>query len=92
MDVAIAATLAGGVGSAVSARAATIRDRCDLLDINVDQLTRTIPLIPHHWFRGCSITTIETTHADSMENVLHCRRGQTDFVADLVGAPAALAA
>ena len=42
---------------------AAVRDPSDLLDINMDQLTGTVPDIAPDGFCGCPVTLVESGHA-----------------------------
>ena len=72
---------------------ATIGDPGKLLDIDMDQLTRMVSLIPTHGFtiRG-PVTTIQTTNTSTVEDLLHGRAGPAHLVADMGSAPATLPA
>jgi hypothetical protein len=70
---------------------ATRGDRSELLDVDVDELARVVPLVAAHgpWI-GRSITTIEWPHAGCAQDVLHRRCRQPDLERDPVGAPPSL--
>jgi hypothetical protein len=68
-------------------------DPGELLDINVDQLTRMFSLIPAYGFTPSGpVTTIQTTNTGTVEDLLHRRGSQPDLERDVVSTPPALGA
>ena len=81
---------AGCLASAVDPPAAAVRDADELLDVDMDQLTRLFTLIATDRFLGCTIARVEPAETLSNEDPLHCLCGASDFERDVIGAPTAL--
>ncbi len=73
------------VASSVDAPPATVRDPRQLLDIDMDQLTRGVALIAHgQWLIGGSVASIQPTQPGTAQNVLHGRGRQPNLEPDVV--------
>ena len=66
----------------------TLGDTRDLLDINMDQLTRVLPLIPVRRGLGSSITPAKSSLPGSVQNRLDCRGRYANLMGNVIGAPA----
>src|SRR4051812_1129706 len=93
VPVAGTAVVAGrGVATAVHPPAATQRDRCEFLHVDVDEFTGPFTLIAAHWRPvGRSVATIEAGAAFSTQDALHRRCCDTDLERDAVRAPSSFA-
>ena len=75
------------VASSVHAPAAAIGDGRQFLDIDVDQLAWTFPLIAADRFVSrCSITHIQASHSGLIQDALHGRSSQPHVMGDPLGA------
>lgn len=79
-----------GLSAAVEAPTAAVGDCGDLLDVDVDQLTGPVALVADDRSGRCTVADVEATDTVGTQDALHRRRGETDFVANVVGAPPAL--
>ncbi|MEA3213880.1 MAG: hypothetical protein QOJ19_36, partial [Acidimicrobiia bacterium] len=94
VQVAVADAPAGCPAAAVELPAAAVGDGRQFLDVNVDELARTFPLIaPHRRLGACGpITPVETGQSGPAQNGLHGRGGQADLLRDALRPAAALEA
>jgi hypothetical protein len=74
--------------AAMNPPAAAVGYAGDLLHVDVDQLFGPITLVAAHRFdAGGSVTAVESGESFAVEDALHRRRGQPEFVADVVSSP-----
>ena len=64
----------------------------EFLDVDVDQLTRTVTLIADHRRLGGSVPSVESAKTFGGEDLLHRRTGPADLKADVCSAPTTLLA
>ena len=82
------APASGPFGPAMDAVATTIRDAAQLLDVQVDQLTRVLALVADHDAAG-AVAVGKPTHAVAAQHPIDRRAGHPEVVAEPMGALAA---
>jgi hypothetical protein len=92
--VADAAVSAGPVGGATSVHSpsASVADRGELLDVDVDEFSRPFALIAPNRLGGGPVTAVDSSQSYGAQDRLDRRRGQAQLETDVIRSPSAGAA